>query len=83
MSCNGQITQPIQLVHATNFPPPPSPIKGMATVTCPTPELPPPPTPLIPMSDEQDHKSEVKVPPKAPTMNLRSISNANLSGQTT
>lgn len=77
-AANCQITQPIQLVHASTFPPPPSPVKhasAAAAVTCATPELPPPPTPLIP--DE----AEFKVPPKAATMNLHSISNVNLSQQ--
>ena len=72
----GQITQPIQLVHASNFPPPPSPVKGIATtsaappVTCQTPDLPPPPTPLF----EEAAKSP---PPRAANMNLRPISDAH------
>ena len=68
---SGQMTQPIQLVHAAPFPPPPSPLKS---VTCPTPELPPPPTPLPPAEE-----CEVRVPPKAAHINLHSISNANLA----
>ena len=76
----GQITQPIQLVHASTFPPPPSPIRSM--VTCPTPELPPPPTPLFSATAESE-VAAVKVPPKAPNMNLHSISNANLAATPT
>merc|ERR1719273_629928 len=64
----GQITQPIQLVHASTFPPPPSPIRSM--VTCPTPELPPPPTPLFSAAAETAEVAAVKIPPKAPNMNL-------------
>lgn len=66
----GQITQPIQLVHASTFPPPPSPVKTPAvssTVTCATPDLPPPPTPLLQTLEE------VKPPPKAATMNLHPL----------
>ena len=68
----GQITQPIQLVHASTFPPPPSPIKGLvaaSTLTCTTPDLPPPPTPLL--------EEQVKLPPKSANMNLRPISDAH------
>merc|ERR1719189_344198 len=72
----GQITQPIQLVHASTFPPPPSPIRNM--VTCPTSELPPPPTPLL-QSTMEEPDASVKIPSKAPNMNLRAISNANLT----
>ena len=73
---SGQITQPIQLVHASTFPPPPSPVKTALitpppvppTVTCPTPDLPPPPTPILPMEEEP-----VRPPPKAATMNLKPL----------
>ena len=86
VSC--QITQPIQLVHASTFPPPPgagihhnppSPVRSM--VTCPTPDLPPPPTPLPSSLAEPD--IPVKIPQKAPNMNLRAISNANLASTAT
>ena len=68
----GQMTQPIQLVHATTFPPPPSPLKTVVSSTCATPDLPPPPTPLLPMELE-----EVKPPPKAATINLQLLDGKN------
>nr|ALF84898.1 dorsal [Paracyclopina nana] len=67
------ITQPIQLVHASVYPPPPlSPTNGAGAVSCSTPDLPPPPTPLIPQ------EPDLSVPPKAATMNLRPLS-SNMS----
>lgn len=52
-------------------------------VTCPTPELPPPPTPLFSAAAETAEVAAVKIPPKAPNMNLHSISNANLAATPT
>merc|ERR1712008_391366 len=85
---SSQITQPFQLVHASTFPPPPgagihhnppSPVRSI--VTCPTPDLPPPPTPLPSSMAEPD--IPVRIPHKAPNMNLRAISNANLASTAT
>ena len=72
LELKGQITQPIQLVHAATFPPPPaSPVKTAVTSTCATPDLPPPPTPLLSMEEE------VKPPPKAATMNLQPLDSSS------
>ena len=77
-----QITQPIQLVHASTFPPPPSPIKGLVAasppLTCTSPDLPPPPTPLLEGQAPLLEGGEVvKLPPKSANMNLRPISDAH------
>ena len=73
LELKGQITQPIQLVHAATFPPPPSPVKPVqVSSTCATPDLPPPPTPLLPMEEE------VKPPPKAATMNLQPLDSSKI-----